>query len=78
MVGFQMVGWKNIIEPTLVLCGTLFKSVSAVGFLGEEAFLESVSFHSEMLGATNFGLVLGDCLVNAMICIKNIVSKFSG
>ena len=29
-----------------------------------------MSFHSEVLGATYFGLVLGDCVVNAMNCIK--------
>ena len=38
---------------------------------GKAAFLESVSFHSQMLGVTNFGLVLGDCIVIAMNFIKN-------
>ena len=44
----------------------LLKSVNTVGFSGKAALLESVSFYSQMLGTTNFGLVLGDCVVFAM------------
>ena len=54
---------------SMVLYGTLLKSVSAVGFSGKEAF------HSQMFGATNFGLDLGDCNVIAMICVKKIYCK---
>ena len=61
----------------MVLFGTLLKSVSAVGFLGKADFLESVSFHSQMLGATNFGLVLSNCIVIAMIFIKKYIVKLS-
>ena len=57
----------------MLLCGTLLKRLSAVGFSGKAAILESVSFHSQMLGATIFGLVLGVCIVIAIIFIqKNI------
>ena len=57
-------------KKKLVLFETLLKSVSAVGFSGKADFLESVCFYSQMLGATSFGLVLGDCVVIAMIFIK--------
>ena len=50
-----------------VLCGTLLISVSAVAFSGKAAVLESLSFHSKILGATNLGLVLGYSIVIAMI-----------
>ena len=40
-------------------------------------FLESVYFHSEILGVNNFGLVLGDCLVNAKIFINKYIVKLS-
>ena len=65
---------KYGIEPNqMVLCGTVFKSINAVGFEGKEDFWESVSFHIEMYGATSFGLVLGDCLGNAIIFVKNLL-----
>ena len=54
----------------IVHCGTLLKSVSAVGFSEKPSSRESVSFHFEMFCATNFGLVLSICIVNAMIFIK--------
>ena len=54
----------------MVLCGILLKSVNAVGFSGKAIFLESVFFHSEMISVIIFGLVLGDCIVNAMIFIQ--------
>ena len=54
----------------MVLFGTLLKSVSAIGFQGKAAFLASVFFHSQMLGVTNFGLVIYDCTVIAMIFIE--------
>ena len=50
-------------KKKIVLCGTLLKSVNAVSFSEKAAFLESVSFNSQMLGATNFGLVLGGALI---------------
>ena len=54
----------------MVLCGTLFKIVSAVVYPEKNSFFFiSVSFHSELLGVINFGLVLDNCLANA----KNIV-----
>ena len=56
-----------------MLCGTLLQNVSAVGFSGKAAFLESVSFHIQMLGATNFGIVLGGCIFIALISLKNIL-----
>ena len=52
-------------EKKLVLCWALLKSVSVVGF------------QSQMLDATNFWLVLGDCIVIAMIFIKKPVVKKS-
>ena len=58
-----------------MLCVTLFKSVGAVRFSGKDAFLESMSFHSEILGETNFGLVLDNFLVNAMILRNEIYCK---
>ena len=61
----------------MVFCGTLLKSVRAVGFSEKQLFLESGYFQSEMLGAANFGLVLGNFLVNAMIVIKKYVVKLS-
>ena len=39
--------------------------------------MESISFHSEILGETNFGLVLDSFLVNAMILINKTYVKFS-
>ena len=36
-----------------------------------------MSFHSEILCATNFGLVLDNCLVNAMVFIKKNIVKLS-
>ena len=54
----------------MVICWTLVKSLSAVGFSGGEKVFSSVSFHSKMLGLTNVGLVLRNCLVVAMIVIK--------
>ena len=69
-----MVG-KTVLNPKIALCGTLFKSVSSVRRPGTETFLESVYFHSEMLVANNFGLVLGDYLVNVMIFIKKYIIK---
>ena len=51
-------------------CGTLLKSVSAVGFLEKPSFWESVSFHREM-----FWLVLLIYIVNAMIFIKKNIDK---
>ena len=61
----------------MVVCGTLFKSVSTVGFSGKADFLESLSFHSQMQGATNCGLVLGDCIVIEMISIQKYIVKLS-
>ena len=45
----------------MVLGGTLFKSskVSAVGFSSKPIFLESVSFHHEMLDVTIINLYMG-------------------
>ena len=66
-VGFQMVWmkkkWYFMGKGAL---WSLIKSVNTVGFSGKAALLESVSFYSQMLGTTNFGLVLGDCVVFAM------------
>ena len=41
-----------------VLCWTLLKHVSAVGFSGKAAFVESVPVQSQMFGVINFELVL--------------------
>ena len=43
----------------------------------KSSFLESVSFHSQILVATTFGLVLGDCIVIAIIFITKYVVKLS-
>ena len=78
-VGFKIV-WlkKNGIKwGKIGLCGTLLKSVSAVGFSGKAAFLESVYFHSQMIGATSFGLVLGDHNVIVLIFFNKYIVKFS-
>ena len=61
----------------MVLCGTLLKSVSAVGFSGKAVFFGKCVFYSQMLGATNFGLVLGDCIGIAMIFINKYFEKLS-
>ena len=57
--------------------GILLKIVSSVGFFErkKQVFLESVSYHREMLCATNFGLVICICIVNAMILIKKNIGK---
>ena len=54
---------------------TLLKGVNAARFSGIATFLGSVSFHSEMFGATTFELVLGDCIVNAMIFINKYIKN---
>ena len=46
-------------------------------FQKKQLFLESVPFHSEILGATKFGLVRGNCIANAMIFIKIYIVKLS-
>ena len=80
-VGFRMVWFKNNlvnVKKKMVHLGALLKKSSAVGFSGKAAFWDSVSFHSQMLGATNFGLILDDCIVIAIIFIrKKILKKFS-
>ena len=49
-------------------CGVVkLFALGAIGFSGKSAFLESVSF--QMLDATNFGLILGNCIVIAMFFI---------
>ena len=53
----------------MVHLGALLKKSSVVGFSGKAAFWESMSFHSQMLGPTNFGLILDDCIVIAIIFI---------
>ena len=58
---------KVVFNEKIVLFGTLLQSVSAVGFSGKAALLESVTFHSQMMGATNLVLVFGNCIVIAMI-----------
>ena len=68
---------KNNIKWKTMLFGTLLKSVNVVGFSGKAAVLESVSFHRQMLSTTNFQLVLGNCIVNAMIFIKIYFVKLS-
>ena len=50
--------------------GTLLNNVSAVGLSGKLIFLESVSFHQEMGGVINFGLVVGVCIVHVAILIN--------
>ena len=42
-------------------------------FLEQQLLLESVSFHSQMLSATIFGLVLGHSIVIAIIFIKKYI-----
>ena len=50
---------------TMVLCEILLNWI-----FRKCSFLEGVSFHSQMFGATNFGLVPGNCIVIAMILIN--------
>ena len=70
-IRFQMVKLKNqFCTKIIVLGGTLLKIVSAVGFSEKPSFRESVSFHREIFGATNFLIVLCICIVNAIIFIK--------
>ena len=46
-------------------------------FSGKPNFLESVLFHREMFCATNFGIVLGFCIVHVLVFIKQyVVSMF--
>ena len=59
----------------IVYGGTLLKSVSANGFLEKPSYWESISFHREIFCATNFGLVLRICTVNAMIFINKNIGK---
>ena len=55
VVGFQMVKLKNPFDTKIIMHGgTLFKSVSAVGFSEKPIFLESVFFDREMFCVTNF------------------------
>ena len=58
-----------------MLSGTVFKKCNVVGFSGKAAVLESVSFHSKMLNATNVGLVPDNCLVNTIIFYKELYSE---
>ena len=59
-----------MLHQTIVHYGTLLKSVSAVGFSENPSFWETVSFHREMFGVTNFGLLRGVCIVHVDIFIK--------
>ena len=44
------------------------QGVNAVGFSGKRRFFfKDYSFQCKVFGASNFGLVLGNCIVNAMI-----------
>ena len=61
---------KKKIRKIFVNCGTLIKSVRAVGFSGKPSFLESASFHREIFGVTIFRLDLHICIVNTMIFIN--------
>ena len=71
-VGFQMVKLKKKLSCTKVIMhgGTLLKTVSAFRFSEKPSFWESVSFHSEIFGATKFLIALCICIVNAIIFIK--------
>ena len=62
-------------KKKMMLCGILFRSVSSVEFSVKAAFLESVSLHSEMIGATNFGLVLVHGIVIKMFFIWKLFMK---
>ena len=63
-VSFQIVWLKNCWYTKIMLLGwTLLDNISAFGFSGKADFLESVFFH-------NFGLVQGNCIVNAMLFIN--------
>ena len=44
-------------------------------FRKKTSFWESASYHHEMFGVTNFGLVLCICIVVAMIFIKEYIGK---
>ena len=59
---YRWFGLKKMIyyeRKKKLLCGTLLKSVSPVKLSGK---LFYVLFHSQMFGATSFGLVRGDWL----------------
>ena len=47
--------------------------LSAVGFSGKPDFLERVCFHYAMLRVTNFGIVLGLCIVHMVTFIKKYI-----
>ena len=70
LVDIFFIKWK-------ILCFVGLKSVSAVGFSGKAYFLESVYFHSQIMGATNFGLALDNSIVITMFFIKNYIVKLS-
>ena len=58
--------------------GTLPKNVSALGFSRKPSSLESVFSYHEIFGVTYFLLVLGICIVNAMLFINKIWQACSG
>ena len=64
-VCFQTVEKNCPKSPKIIVHGGIFL----------KSFLESVSFHREMFGVTNFGLVLHICIVNAMIFVKTNIGK---
>ena len=62
--------------PKTMADETLLNNVSAVGFSGKSIIVSSVSFHHEMFCVTNFGLVLGVCIVHFVIFIKKYLVTF--
>ena len=66
----RKVAWQ---PKNYVSFGTLIKNVCAVGFSGKPDFLERVCFHCAMLCVTNFGIVIGACIVLLMIFINKYV-----
>ena len=64
-----------LVNISIVLLNTAVVLVNTSRIFWKSSFLESVSFHSQMLQGTNFGLVLGDCIVVEIIFINKYIIK---
>ena len=74
IVGLNFVWLENNNGPTKSgLFIILVKSVRPLKFSGKTLFSANVNFHSEIFGAAVFKLVLGYCMVKAVIFIKNVL-----
>ena len=51
------------------------RDLKFLNFFGKPNFWESVTFHCEMFSATNFGIILGFCIVHVMIIFNKYVAS---